>query len=535
MSLFHKNWHPNHLGLISLVVLLIGAPTTLVAQDVKSNPGNAQPRGITPPQAGQPEGDVILIFPSGDRATGILMVEAMAPAEVPVGRTYEYRIKVTNISRNLVLEDVQIHQTTPDGLTIESSEPKADQSEEKSAGTRWSVPRLNPGGSKQITVNALSDKEGIAAGCIRVEYKPSLCLATRFVKPAIQLTKQAPERADLCGPLTFRYTLKNTGTGAARGVKVTDELPKGLTTVEGKNALAFDVGELPAGESREFTAQINAAQTGEFSSRAVAQGENDLKAQSNGVTTVVQQAKLAVTINGPEAQNVNQAGTYRVEVKNEGDATAEGATLQVQVDRECRLIRMSKSAPGGVSPRQSSNSLTWNLGAVEPGKSSVVSFTTRAEGKATLEHTATATSVCARGGDIAKAASATTTTTTDILTYPALLVEMVDQEDPVKVGGTEVYTITVLNQGSGEDSDVKVVCHLPEELQFVEVTGPGEPKVEGQTITLGPIERLQPRERVTWKLQAKAQKAGDARTKIDLSSEYLSKPIVETEPTRLID
>ena len=206
--------------------------------------------------------NLFLVFPTGDRATGNLLVEVAGPAEVPVGRTYDYQIKVTNIARNLVLEDVAIRQTKVDGFSIEKSEPEpggAKQDDEDAA--RWSIPRLAPGESKTISVTAMSDKEGVGAGCLRASYQASLCLTTRFVKPEIQVTKEAPERADLCDMLTYRYTVKNTGSGAARGLKLRDELAEGLTTTDGSKSVEFDVGDLDPGAIPRVHRQAPGGQT----------------------------------------------------------------------------------------------------------------------------------------------------------------------------------------------------------------------------------------------------------------------------------
>ncbi|CAN5882526.1 hypothetical protein BH23PLA1_BH23PLA1_11390 [soil metagenome] len=133
------------------------------------------------------------------------------------------------------------------------------------------------------------------------------------------------------------------------------------------------------------------------------------------------------------------------------------------------------------------------------------------------------------------AAMARTTHTTEILTLPALLLSVVDQEDPIKIGGEEIYTITVVNQGTGPDEDVQIVAHLPDQFEFIDIDGPTEAEVEGQIITFGAIEQLEPNDRVSWKLRARAKQEGDVQLRVELSSEYLSQPAISTEPTRLID
>ena len=87
----------------------------------------------------------------------------------------------------------------------------------------------------------------------------------------------------------------------------------------------------------------------------------------------------------------------------------------------------------------------------------MVSFTVVGNSKAELKHTVTAASACAAGGDLARTATATQTVATEVMTFPALMLEMVDKNAPVPVGKEEVDTIAVRNQGSGPDEDVKIV------------------------------------------------------------------------------
>lgn len=95
---------------------------------------------------------------------------------------------------------------------------------------------------------------------------------------------------------------------------------------------------------------------------------------------------------------------------------------------------------------------------------------------------------------MAKAATDTASAETHVLTFPALLLSLVDQTDPVRVGNTEVYRVTVVNQGSGPDQDVKLTCTLPDQFSFVDATGAGSGNADGSTVTLGPIEKLAPNE-----------------------------------------
>ncbi|MGE5757211.1 MAG: CARDB domain-containing protein [Planctomycetaceae bacterium] len=523
------------------LVFLLRVPE-VAAQAVRPEQGLAATEVAEPAHAPR-DGGMVLAYPTGDRASSTLLVEVAAPSRMAVGHAYNYQIRVTNLTKGLTLEDVGVHQTTGESLAIESSEPKLDKPERVEARykpergeARWTIPRLGPGETATIKVTALGEKEGRTSSCIRVTYEPTLCVVTEFIKPEVQVTKEAPKSVDICDPITFRYVVKNTGSGAIRGLRLRDELPRGLTTADGKQVVATEIGDLAEGRAKEVTVKLAASQVGDFTSRAVAEGQDELRAQSNQTTTAVRQPKLTVNITGPEAEYMDQRVTYQVTVKNEGEAPARRARLQVQADRNAKVLRVSKTSLGAAAPTIDGNTLTWDLGDLGPGQSDVVSLTTVARvarAKAEQKHVATASHACPRGGDFAR--STTASIATEVLTIPALLLELVDKQDPVQVGANEVYTIVVLNQGEGEDRDVKVVCRLPEGLTYVDSSGPTKATADGQTVTFRPIDRLEPKEKATWTVTAKATKAGDVRTKVELTSEYLTTPVRETEPTRLIE
>lgn len=529
------------------------------------------------------EGDtLILIHPTGDRATSSLMVEAMAPAEVPVGKSYEYTIRVTNLTDNLILENVEIQQTESQALTIEDAQIQGGQAEAKRAGESqksrqkgqpeqpeqqkkaeqqqqqqgqhqqqgqrrdgqnqgqgtgpWTIDQLGPGESRTIRVTAVGEQEGLARNCIKVRYEPALCIATRFVQPEISLGKSAPEEANICRPLELRYLIRNGGTGVAEGITIRDELPEGLKTSEGENVVTFEVGDLEGGQEREFRTTVIACQTGTFSSRAVAEGE-EVNARSNRPETTVIATDLAVNLEGPTTQYVGQPLTYRATVTNDGEAPAIGTQLTVNVADNSRVLRMSRSEPGNAEPEQSGRALTWNLGDLEPGAQRTISFTVTGRQQGEMEHEAIATTTCEVAEACEEVKSMTTVTqtvTTNLLTLPALVLEMVDESDPVKVGEETAYTIVVRNQGTGPDQNVQITANLPENLEFLEARGTTEVQAEGKTLTFQPIKTLGPNEKAQWTVRVKANSEGDVRNQIELTSEYLDQPVSEYEPTRVI-
>ena len=278
--------------------------------------------------------------------------------------------------------------------------------------------------------------------------------------------------------------------------------------------------------------RLLAARTGIYAGRAVVEGQDELRAQSNQTSTSVQQSKLMVDLVGPEAEYVDERVTYRATVQNQGQVAARGARLEIQADPNFRVLRVSKSNPQAVTPRISGNTLTWDLGDLEPGGQAVVSFTGNTRGRRDPARRGCLLQL-RQGRRLPRAV--TDTITTEVQTLPALHPEFGDKEDPVRVGTNELYTIAVLNQGESEDRNIKVVCRLPDGLQYVDSGGPTKGTAKGQAVTFGPIKRLGPKEQATWTVTAKAVKAGDVRTRVELTSDYLTNPVYVTEPTRLIE
>jgi uncharacterized repeat protein (TIGR01451 family) len=294
-------------------------------------------------------------------------------------------------------------------------------------------------------------------------------------------------------------------------VRIEETLPEGLTTVEGdRRNLSLQVGDLGPGQSRQVTARLRATRTGDFAGRAVARGADGLEARSDDRSIAVREPVLAVDVAAPEARYVGENVDYKITVKNTGNATAERVVLKL-------------NAPGAADRLADKD-----VGTIEAGKSQTVTITTRAPRQAgNLQLTATASATCAK--------QASDSASVAIRTSPALQIECVDGQDPIRVGGTTTYTIVVKNEGTGPDTNVTIRASLPPELQYVGAQkNPADVKVDGNNITFGPVKTLAPGATATWTIEAKALKPGDLRFGMELTSDSLTKPAVETEPTRVV-
>jgi uncharacterized repeat protein (TIGR01451 family) len=110
---------------------------------------------------------------------------------------------------------------------------------------------------------------------------------------------------------------------------------------------------------------------------------------------------------------------------------------------------------------------------------------------------------------------------------------MIDLEDPILVGGTETYEITIINQGSAVDTNIRLVCTLPDNMEYITGSGPTEATVKGKKVTFAPLVNLAPKARAIYRLTCKANTTGDVRFHVEMTSDQIKSPVEENEATRI--
>ena len=139
--------------------------------------------------------------------------------------------------------------------------------------------------------------------------------------------------------------------------------------------------------------------------------------------------------------------------------------------------------------------------------------------------TATATAYCAE--------PVTDSIRTVVAGIAAPHLEVVDVEDPVEVGGTTTYVITVSNEGSAADNNIRLVCSLDDKVQYVSSAGATAGSIMGKTVSFGLLRSLEPKNKATWRVIVRGAQAGDVRFKVAMHTDQLSLPVEVTEATHI--
>lgn len=469
------------------------------------------PRASEPAPAPAPSTGNVLYIPTGERSSSGLMLEKRTPAEVVSGQEFEFQLIATNLT-NVALENVIVTDTFSPNFKMVSADPSAQSN---GATATWALGTLPPKGTKTIRVRASATGNQVS-NCASASYTLAVCTTINVVQPALRLTKQAPAEVLICDNIPLRLTVTNSGTGVARNVKVRDELPAGLTTLDNKTTVELDAGTLAAGQSKDFTVTVKATKTGSYNNTGTASADGGLTAESNQTTTVVRQPALTLTCKAPNQVFIGREATFEFALRNTGDVAC-NTTVTMPIPAGSTFVSATE---GGTA---SASGVTWNVGSLAANAGKTLSVTLRPTGN-TVSVSATANCACAT--------PATTTCSTNVVGIPALLLNGTDDPDPIEVGKTTVYTLTVTNQGTANLTNVQLVCTMDEgdTMEYVSATG-GTATVNGKTISFPAIGTLAPGAKQTYTITIRAKNAGQVQFRADAKSNEITRPLVKIETT----
>ncbi|MCC6427469.1 MAG: DUF11 domain-containing protein [Phycisphaerales bacterium] len=472
------------------------------------------------PNAGAGMNVATMAFPTGDPASSAVLVHQVVPAQVRANANYNYELHITNITAG-TLQNVVVENSGAQNLAMVSADPAASRG--NNGSSMWVLGDLGPCQTKVIKVTAKADKVGTSSICTAVSYNNLLCASTTVVEPALQITKSiTPESILGCDPITMTVEVKNTGTGVASNVKITDQLPAGLTTSDGKSSVEIPVGDLAQGQSKPFTVALKAAKTGKYDNQAKATADGGLTASSNTVSTVVRQPVLTITCK-PSVETViirpGAEGCFELTVKNTGDGPSKGTVVNATVAGGTASSTDGQASAGGVS---------WNVGDLAAGASKTVKVCVKPSSMAGVSLNATAQGACA--------AQVATSCNFKVVGSPDIGTLLTDVDGVVLVGDPHVYTYEVQNQGQIDLTEVTVVITLPEGLEFVSSTAPKAPTVNGRKLTFtGVTGVLKPGDRPTFTMTVKATTAGEKLVISETTAREIKTPIRDDELTVFID
>jgi uncharacterized repeat protein (TIGR01451 family) len=386
----------------------------------------------------------------------------------------------------------------------------------------WELGTLMAKQERNLMLKMAAEVKGDVLPQAWVTFTGSSVMRIRVREPKLGLRVSTAEKVLVGDPAAFTLTVSNPGDGSADQVKIHAQLSEGLEHARG-NKIDFDIGNLAAGESRNVTLLCATRTGGPQKCEVSADAEGNLTAKDAATVNVIM-PRLDLHLVGPGLRYLDRKALYTLKVTNPGDASATNVTVADQVPAGFKVLAASDGGRHDFQTR----TVSWFLGEIGPGQTREVKLEVQAVNPGEHKHKATA--VGARG------LRAESEICTRVEGLSALLLEMVDTEDPIEVNGDTAYEVRIRNTGSKTETDINLVATIPDKMQFKNAQGAqGQVRFreEGRTIVFEPIKALAPQAEAIFRINVKALEAGTVRFKIQMTSTNLTEPVIKMEATRI--
>jgi uncharacterized repeat protein (TIGR01451 family) len=276
----------------------------------------------------------------------------------------------------------------------------------------------------------------------------------------LEIEAICPGEVHPANPFEFRIRAANLSTTTTlRGVTVFQELPPYVTlssttptaqvlqrpaSIPGNVVYAYELGEIPVGESREVIGRAVAPDSGVVGFRL----SGEYNAAMDWQAPVVE-PRVAVTKSAPAQVLSCDPITFTVTVKNAGSGVA-------------RRLTIKEELPSGLT----SNGITHFeelVGDLSPGEERIITFTAQAERTGAFE-----SFVMLHGNGVEVESNRVTTT----VVRPVLVLSR-SPIGELAEGEEATYRISVTNDGNATATDLFVEETLPEGTSFRAASGGG--------------------------------------------------------------
>lgn len=279
----------------------------------------------------------------------------------------------------------------------------------------------------------------------------------------------------------------------------------------------MQVGDLEPGQSRTVPLTLKAMQRGQMRNVSLALSSNaDAVGAESATLLLLQTVKIAAK--GVDDQFVGKSASYDIAISNPGDVPLKNVVVTDSMPAEGRILQATGATLAG-------SGASWTVAELAPGeekKFSVVATALTPGVHKNLVEVKTAEGVSAQGEY-----------PTLWRGLPGLSLQMTDSADPIKEGDTTQFTVTLTNQGTAADTNVRVQISFPAGLLPVSSGGATSATVSGQSVSFAPVATLAPKQSLVWTVVTKGTVAGDNRTRVQYTSDSIKVPVTKDESTQV--
>ncbi len=408
--------------------------------------------------------------------------------------------------------DVVVTTHLPEGVNYIRSQPEGKVEGRK---VTWNIGPMKKGECRPAKIWVKCECEGEQCACFCATAVPVRFCSLLCAKPILTCEKCGPDEVCPGDPVQYIITVSNKGSCAAEDVVITDNVPDGLEHSSCLRTLTFKLGTLQPCETKKVNVSFTAVKRGKVCNTAVVSACNADTTSCQWCTCVCCCA-IELTKVGPKEQQIGKNADYQITVVNTGDKLLTEVIVTDVAPSSTSIVAANGATING-------NQAVWKLKELRPGEkvSFTITLTTCVPGCFTNRVGVTNCQDC----------NACAEFTTRWKGRAALNVCITDSDDPICIGDTTSYTVSVVNQGSEADSNVNVTVRFPKEIVPVAAVGDTAGTVSGQVVTFAPYANLSPRQTLRFRVDARGKESGDARIVAEVSSDSIKTPIMQQEST----
>lgn len=221
----------------------------------------------------------------------------------------------------------------------------------------------------------------------------------------------------------------------------------------------------------------------------------------------------------PNLRYLGRSADFEITITNRGNSAAYNVVVTDVIPAGLEFVRADNS---GV---RESGKIVWRVGTMQAGESRTLKSTFLCNRIGKFKNRATVT-YCAEESQECEM---------EVKGIAAILLECVDDPDPIELGSNLTYTVTVTNQGSAVGTNIAVNCTLPPEQEYVSSNGPTQATANGKSVAFAPVPTLAPKAKAVFRVTVKGVGVGDTRFQVEMKSDQIETAVMETESTHIYE
>jgi len=451
------------------------------------------------------------------RRSPILNVQTLGPSRIAIGKRSDYEVQMQNLGA-VAADDVVVTIALPEWAEVVGAEPTGgailpDASASRGQQLLWKIGPMEASSRHKVVLGIVPRQSRPIDLAVRWSFTPIVSQAVIVVEePKLAMRLGGPREVRFGEPQVFKLEIENTGTGDAEDVVLTV-----MPLVPGQGGpTRHGLGRLAAGGKREIELELTAGQTGTLDVRMELQCDGPAKA-SLSETLLVRKASVELLVEAPGMQFTGATATYRVRVRNSGNAAAEKLLISAKIPTEAKLVDADRQGKATADGR----AVEWKLDRLAEGEEQVfvVKCSLDREGFTRLKAEAS-------GGSV----SAEATAVTRVESIADLALSVKDPAGPVPVGQMAMYTVHIRNRGTKAASGVEAVIYFSQGIEPVSAEG-GRHTIRPGQVVFDAIDVVPAGKEVVLKIAARAQTPGNHMFRAEVHCRPLGTKLVGEEST----